>query len=153
MNRGKLRTSLLALGLILLSGVSSVFAETKGKIPAWMGDSSIFLSEVVYGKSMTINDLYGKKPLATTNTEIASSDDILVISNEYAEYGIVGMKVTTTFVMDQDGACYPAELVFEVPSTLQSETFTCDGGPLNDPENYGAILGTLSQLLNIFYEQ
>lgn len=133
-----------------------VFAETKGNIPDWMNNSVIVLSDYLYGTHKTVKDLFGGTPLETTNTVITSSDKQLVIVNEMVVEGSVIIRITTTFVMNKvgdAGTCYPSKFILESPMTFQSQTMSCYGGPYDDPEGYGQILGALSQCLPLLYEQ
>lgn len=147
--------NVFALALILSISVVCAFAETKGSIPSWIKNSVIVMSEHVYGENKTIEDLFGRKPLETTNTTITTTDKKLIIENEAVAEGVVILKIEVTFIMNKimdAGTCYPSKLVFESPMTFQTQTLTCYG-PYNDPENYGRILGFLSESMKLFYEQ
>lgn len=129
----------------------SCFATTKGSIPKWMGESKIILSDQIYGSVKTVNDLFAS-PKDTTNVVITSTSNKLEISNDIVVNGAVTLKYTVTFIFSDNGTCYPSKLYYEKPSTFQSGTITCTGGPYNDPRGFGQVFAWLKELLPISYE-
>lgn len=143
--------------LLMLVTTSMIFAQSKETIPSWMKNSAIILSDVMYGSNKTVGTLFGDKFFESTNTKIATFDNKLIISNEIIdnELGTTLIKIEATFIMNRikdSGTCYPSQVIIEVPMTFQSQTFTCSGGPYNNPRKYGEILGCLKGYIENFYE-
>ena len=138
------KQSIIFLMLCFIT-VSSAFAQSKGTLPSWMNNSVVVLSELLGGKK-TVGSLFGKKFLNSPNTTIKATENRLIISNEMIQDGIVEMRIKVTFVMNKmndAGTCYPCELFIETPMTFASKTLSCYGGPYNDPNGFGTILGAL----------
>ena len=145
------KQSIIFLMLCFIT-VSSAFAQSKGTMPSWMNNSVIVLSEFLGGKK-TVGSLFGKKFLNSPNTTIKATDNRLIISNEIIQDGIVEMRIKVTFVMNKmndAGTCYPCEFFIESPISFVSQTFSCYGGPYNDPKEYGTILGALDEYVKEF---
>ncbi len=66
--------------------------------------------------------------------------------------GTVALKYIVTFIFSDNGTCYPSKFYYEKPSTFQSGTIKCVGGPYNDPNGFGQIFGWLNQFLQISYD-
>lgn len=101
----------------------------------------------------TVGSLFGKKFLNSPNTTIRATENRLIISNEIIQDGIVEMRIKVTFVMNKmndAGTCYPCEFFIESPISFVSQTFSCYGGPYNDPKEYGTILGALYEYVKEF---
>ena len=133
--------------------VSSVFAQSKGTLPSWMNNSVVVLSAPLFGYNITVGNLFGKKFLNSPNTTIKATENRLIISNEMIQDGIVAMRIKVTFVMNKmndAGTCYPCEVFVESPITFASQTFSCYGGPYNNPKEYGSLLGFLGGFLEEF---
>lgn len=130
---------------------SALSKKAGNKIPDWMGNSTIILSDTIYGEEKTVKDLFGK-PKDTTSVVITSTKNELKISNTIMKNGAVGMKYDVTFVFSDNGTCYPSTLYYEKPSTFQSDTIKCTGGPYNDPHGFGLVFGWLKELLSISYD-
>lgn len=131
--------------------VSASSKKEKNKIPEWMGKSTIILSDTIFGEQKTVNDLFGK-PKDTTDFVVTSTKNELKISNSIIIDGAVVMKYDVTFIFSDNGTCYPSTLYYEKPSTFQSDTIKCNGGPYNDPHGFGLLFGWLKELLSISYE-
>lgn len=126
--------------------------STKSSIPKQRGNSTIVLSEQIYGSQKTVDDLFGK-PMDTTNVVITNKGNEMKISSSIMIDGAVGIKFDVTFVFSDSGTCYPSQLYYEKPSTFQSGTIYCDGGPYKDPHGFGEVFGWLQNLLPLGYNQ
>lgn len=125
--------------------------KEKNMIPESMRNSTIILSEKIYGEQKTVNDLFGK-PKDTTTVVITNTKNELKISNTIMKNDTVAMKYDVTFIFSENGTCYPSTLYYEKPSTFQSDTIKCNGGPYNDPHGFGLVFGWLNELLSISYD-
>lgn len=133
----------------------SCFAKTKGTIPTWMGNSIIVATDQVYGSMKTVNDFFGKPSNDISNITITSSEDALKIVGEILEDDIVALKFEVTFKFSKvrdGGVCYPTKLYYEIPVTFQNGTIYCNGGPYNNPESFGQIMGMLERFQQFAYE-
>ena len=124
--------------------------SSKGSIPKAMGDAKIILSEQIYGSQKTVNDLFSK-PKDTTKVAVTSKKNEMTISSSIMIDGSVALKYDVTFIFSDNGTCYPAKLYYEKPSTFQSDTIICDGGPYKDPRGFGQVFGWLKELLPVSY--
>ena len=134
----------------------SCFAKTNGTIPTWMGNSVIVATNEIYGSYKTVNDFFGNPSRDIANIVIQSSENGLQIACEIAEEGIVAIKFDVTFKFSKvgdGGTCYPTKLYYEIPTTFQSGTVYCNGGPYNDPNGFGQIMGMLQRLILWSYEE
>ena len=123
------------------------------KVPRWMGNSVVLLTDYLYGSNLTICDLfYNPKP--TTSVVVNYSKDELKLHQEIKANGVVAMKADLTFKLTKvgdAGSCYISRLYVESPLTFESQTMTCYG-PYNDSGNYARILGALKSLLSLMYD-
>lgn len=72
--------------------VMSSFAQTVDNLPTWIKNSRIIHSELAFGSSKTIGDLYGKKPQDMAITTVKYSDTEMH-HNQYGGYrGILSAK-------------------------------------------------------------
>lgn len=129
------------------------FAETKGKIPDWMGKSTILLSEYTFGSTKTINDLFSN-PKPNITRVIESTENQLKISHIFAAEETVIFKLDVTFRLSrlgESGTCFASELYYEIPATFESMRLKCSN-PQQEPEKYGQIIGLLQTLLAVFYD-
>ena len=124
--------------------------STKNSIPKQMGDSTIVLSELAFDSQKTVNDLFGK-PKDTTKVVITNKGNEMTISSSIMVDGSVVAKFDVTFVFSDNGTCYPSQLYYEKPSTFQSGTVYCHGGPYNDPEGFGEVCGWIKNSLPLGY--
>ena len=124
--------------------------SSKGSIPKAMGEATILLSEQIYGSQKTVNELFGK-PKETTKVAVTSKKNEMTISSSIMKDGSVALKYDVTFIFSDNGTCYPAKLYYENPSTFQSDTIICDGGPYKDPRGFGQVFGWLKELLPVSY--
>ena len=133
------------------SETSTLTKKEENKIPASMLKSIIILSDQIYGEEKTVNDLFGK-PKDTTKVVITSSKNELKISSSIMKNDTVALKYDVTFIFSDNGTCYPSTLYYEKPSTFQSDTIKCNGGPYNDPYGFGQVFGWLKELIPISYD-
>ena len=144
---------MILINFFFMFVVATVFAQNNQQIPQWMGKSVILLTDYLYGEQKTINDLFGK-PKETTSIVVKSTNNELVLAHEVGKDGIVVLKINIYFKLTKigdAGTCYISKLYYESPMTFESQTLTCYG-PYNDSENYGQILGFVSQLLPLMYD-
>ena len=125
--------------------------SSKGSIPKALGEATILLSEQIYGDKKTVNELFGK-PKETTKLAVTSKKNEMTISSRIMKDGSVALKYDVTFIFSDNGTCYPAKLYYEMPSTFQSDTIICDGGPYKDPRGFGQVFGWLKELLPVSYD-
>ena len=64
----------------------------------------------------------------------------------------VALKYDVTFIFSDNDTCYPSVLYYENPSTFESGTIKCNGGPYKDQNGFGQVFGWLKELLPISYD-
>ncbi len=134
--------------------VMSSFAQTVDNLPTWIKNSRIIHSELAFGSSKTIGDLYGKKPQDMAITTVKYSDTECIITNMVGTEEFYLLKMEVTYEMDKNGdsgTCWPSYILVESPLAGQKIQHFCYD-PYKDIENYGQIMGMISSGLDNFYE-
>lgn len=83
--------------------VMSSFAQTVDNLPTWIKNSRIIHSELAFGSSKTIGDLYGKKPQDMAITTVKYSDTECIITNMMGTKEFYLLKMEVTYEMDKNG--------------------------------------------------
>lgn len=134
--------------------VMSSFAQTVDNLPTWIKNSRIIHSELAFGSSKTIGDLYGKNPQDMAITTVKYSDTECILTNMVGTKEFYLLKMEVTYEMNKNGdsgTCWPSYILVESPLTGQKIQHFCYD-PYKDIENYGQIMGMISSGLDNFYE-
>lgn len=134
--------------------VMSSFAQTIDELPTWIKNSVITLSELAFGSSKTIGELYGRKPQDMTITTVEHSDKECIITNMVGTEEFYLLKMEVTYVLNKKGdggTCWPSDILVESPLAGQRIQDYCYD-PYDDVETYGQIMGMISSGLDNFYE-
>ena len=92
----------VCVALCLCLVMSSV-AQTVDNLPTWIKNSRIIHSELAFGSSKTIGDLYGKKPQDMAITTVKYSDLECIITNMVGTEEFYLLKMEVTYEMDKNG--------------------------------------------------